>query len=628
MPVASLASLPAELLQEIGGNWECDQKNLRTVCKSLRDAINPLYFSTVTVVLSGQRPDRGLCRLEAIASGETSWSTYARTLSISANNYYYDNERLEEEDKNPFFQRIKQSLDPALASLKHIKTLSWAIHERHGYPEWINDIVIDALPSFSDLNDLSLSGDLHAVMSRTGLQVFDQLGNFHKLRLSGTDYVRDKVSAKVSLKIYKAISRSPQLTTLYLSAPSADFSAVWNILRTESIHITDFTASTVTHEMLCYLSSYSGLTRLTVEGAVSEVPSEELALADAFFLSALSKHAETLVHLSCSASIEGKWGLTPSNSDVLSRMTSVHMADLGQNGDTVELLLDAIPNLPSLATIIIVPSRLRVSRPVCGGFFENHRIKTSQRIRQIMRAYRSAVPLHLVVDAGYRRFEPKLKSDEEGEWWGIRRFLTPVGGSSDAGSVELLHRIRSISRRAQYLWGRSQNVESLNGGIAMAVGGAKISTTVAVMASRRTTPRTVTVKRTLSADAKLEARVGSCYASFQTIVLQWFEQGTQRAERRGIRTSRTGKRAKWWGGRPNHERMIQGYGGGKQDLSADAILKPFWSSSERDEAQRGHDALVGGVRSRTARWLCEDVSTIFDSKWKTNLPALIELDPK
>ncbi|KAF7333808.1 hypothetical protein MVEN_02337700 [Mycena venus] len=115
--------------------------------------------------------------------------------------------------------------------------------------------------------------------------------------------------------------------------------------------------------MLRYLSSYSGLTRLTVQGAVSEVPSEELALADTFFLSVLSKHAETLVYLSCSATLEGKWGFTPSSSDVLSRMprletltTSVNMADMRENGDTVELLLDAIPNLPSLTSISISPS--------------------------------------------------------------------------------------------------------------------------------------------------------------------------------------------------------------------------------------------------------------------------------
>ncbi|KAJ7753625.1 hypothetical protein DFH07DRAFT_510124 [Mycena maculata] len=445
MPVASLISLPAELLQEIGNHWPWDQKNLRTVCRSLRVAISPLYFSTVTILLSGQRPDKGLRQLEAIASGETSWSTYALTLSISATNYYCGNENLEEEDKNTFFQRIKQALGLALASLKHIQTLSWAIRESHDYPEWINNIVLDALPSFSNLNDLSLSGDLHAVMSRTGLQGFGRLGNFHKLMLSGTDYVHDKVSANGSLEIYKAISRSPQLTTLHLSAANADFSPAWNILCTESIHITDLTASPVTHEMLRYLSSYSGLTRLTVNGPARDVSQpDELALADAFFLSALTKHAETLVHLSCSASIEGTWGFTPSNSDVLSRMprlktlmTSVNMADLRQNGDTVEILLDAIPNLPSLTSIIISPSTLRVSRPVCGGFFANHRIRTSQRIRQIMRAYRSAVPLHLVVNAGSRRFEPKLKSDEAGEWWGYekisepdrRRFRARIGGA-------------------------------------------------------------------------------------------------------------------------------------------------------------------------------------------------------
>lgn len=47
-----------------------------------------------------------------------------------------------------------------------------------------------------------------------------------------------------------------------------------------------------------------------------------------------------------------------------------------------------------------------------------------------MRAYRSAVPLRLVVDAGSRRFEPKLKSDEEGEWWGYEKISEPDRGIS------------------------------------------------------------------------------------------------------------------------------------------------------------------------------------------------------
>ncbi|KAF7355808.1 hypothetical protein MVEN_00909000 [Mycena venus] len=277
--------------------------------------------------------------------------------------------------------------------------------ENRGYPEWINNVVLNALPSFSNLKDLSLSGLGQAFMSGTGLTGFDQLGNLQKLRLSGLDCVRDKLS-DVSLNISKAVSRSPQLTTLDLSAPGADFSPIWNILRTENIHITDFTTSSVTHEMFRYFSSYSRLKRL-----------------------------RTLVYLSCIASEEGKWGFNPSNSGVLSHMprletlnTSVKMADLRQNGETVELLLDAIPNLPSLASIYFSPSRIRVSRTVHSSAFDAHYTEYSQRIQKIMRAYRSAVPLHLVVSQGRGGSNRNTNPMRKVSGGVMRRFLSPIRG--------------------------------------------------------------------------------------------------------------------------------------------------------------------------------------------------------
>ncbi|KAJ7103859.1 hypothetical protein C8R44DRAFT_746597 [Mycena epipterygia] len=96
-----LLYLSVELLQEIGGqlcdtSHPCssvslrpfsqlagpDQKSLRQICNGVSFAIEPLFFSYLVLNKDKLRIDMGRDFLEALTTGETGWSPYAKTLHM------------------------------------------------------------------------------------------------------------------------------------------------------------------------------------------------------------------------------------------------------------------------------------------------------------------------------------------------------------------------------------------------------------------------------------------------------------------------------------------------------------------------------------------------------------------
>lgn len=59
-----------------------DHANLRAVCKDLDAAMRRLFFSCLVLRLNQLRSESGLRFLKALATGETGWSSYARTLRM------------------------------------------------------------------------------------------------------------------------------------------------------------------------------------------------------------------------------------------------------------------------------------------------------------------------------------------------------------------------------------------------------------------------------------------------------------------------------------------------------------------------------------------------------------------
>ncbi|KAJ6552825.1 hypothetical protein B0H19DRAFT_949973, partial [Mycena capillaripes] len=118
---------------------------------------------------------------------------------------------------------------------------------------------------------------------------------------------------------------------------------IWNILLTEKIHLKDLTTDSVTNEFIEYVSSYSGLERLSLLHSGGNVGFAEAdTLADLFFEKALPCHADTLVAFGFSAAYEGRWSFGSHNVEIISRLvclasleTSVNLEDIAEDTEPV-----------------------------------------------------------------------------------------------------------------------------------------------------------------------------------------------------------------------------------------------------------------------------------------------------
>lgn len=139
-----ILSLSVELLQEIGAKVRVvveslpfielmalaqladldDRKRLRGACRALSFAINPLFFSSVTLDIHNRRLDENLSFLEGLASGRTGWSRYARNLKIarlSPGGEFIKKEDFEQ--VRSAHVRMERFLRGALESLKNVRSV-------------------------------------------------------------------------------------------------------------------------------------------------------------------------------------------------------------------------------------------------------------------------------------------------------------------------------------------------------------------------------------------------------------------------------------------------------------------------------------------------------------------------
>ncbi|KAJ6552824.1 hypothetical protein B0H19DRAFT_1155025 [Mycena capillaripes] len=121
-----ILSLSVEILQDIGVKLAdlSDRKSLRGVCRELGFAINPLFFSSVTLDIHNRRIDESLCFLEALAGGKTGWSQFARNLKIarlSPGGEFIKREDFEQVQSA--HARMERFLRRALESLKNVRNV-------------------------------------------------------------------------------------------------------------------------------------------------------------------------------------------------------------------------------------------------------------------------------------------------------------------------------------------------------------------------------------------------------------------------------------------------------------------------------------------------------------------------
>ncbi|KAF7345687.1 hypothetical protein MVEN_01588500 [Mycena venus] len=409
-----ILSLSVEILQEIGVMLFklADQKSLRSVCRVLGLAINPLFFSTVVLDIHSRRLDESLSYLEALANGKTGWSQYAQSLKItrlSPGGGFMKKEDFPQ--LQSAHRRMEQSLRSALESLKNVRIVTRSLF----------------------LNDL------HLWIMRSDLHGLERLSGLSKLKLFTTNTDGHDGPLFISFQpVVKMISQSPNLSSLDLMVGFMDISDIWKMLNAQKIHLKDLTTHSVTIELIQYLASYSGLERLTLPDAGSNIGVEERdTLADLFFQRALPRHAETLVAFSLPDAYEGHWSFGLHNVDVISRLrklrileTSVTMADIMENSDSgtknaVVLLLELVANRRALQNVAILPATAERNRgATCGQPWMHHSTTVAKRMRAIVHEFRTEIPSQTLLRVWYNwyKLKPTSDSDSEQTLWSYQEF--------------------------------------------------------------------------------------------------------------------------------------------------------------------------------------------------------------
>ncbi|KAJ6580741.1 hypothetical protein B0H19DRAFT_1112255 [Mycena capillaripes] len=501
----SILAFSIELLQEIFYRIPSDHKHLRVVCKNFNFAIAPLFFSSVLLDVQQSGLELGLSHLEALATGNTSWSQFARTLKIErlSPSYKFPASKAVQEDKQDTDnelkladERMKKFLPSALESLKNVRTVIWT--SRREDAEWTAEAVADYLNSHPTLEDFRLTAD--GLKSNCS---FNQLNGLRKLSLTSHS---SRLLTELTHSLSEAVRNSPDLASLHLQ--SHDFSCDaalsftdlfhgdlscahphltelhlndytlpldgirphlralkslwwfrgyswteegypvpvrrgWDVLREERIHLTEIHTDIIDEDLLAYLSSSSGLERLTISSAGGDNEEQSNRRADDFFAHALPRHRSSLVALSCHAEYEGRWSFGAHNAGVilqLHKLRSLRMSvnsvpngyapPVGQAGGSgrgsrklykiendedghnmVHRFLDLIIQLPIMDAVIFASTADHLRNHSCGNPMVSHHKSVLSLIDAAVRGFEFTAPLghvHVssaVVLAGYSYFK-------------------------------------------------------------------------------------------------------------------------------------------------------------------------------------------------------------------------------
>ncbi|KAJ7485600.1 hypothetical protein FB451DRAFT_1554482 [Mycena latifolia] len=415
-----MLGLPVELVQYITKQLtHSDHTNLRAVCKHLRAAINPVFFSSIH--LNAQHPRRDL--LEVLALGESGWSRFASALTIT------DDSRIgaEEANDNVLDARLHELFGLALQSLRNIRTVRWVIsqtppnlrHPRHRRRPpvvdappapipWPRKTIAEFLGSLARLDTLELvlenAPDVGCALDALELR---------ELKIS-TPY--HDAPAPLAGQVSRIASQSRALSSLHLSG-GGDWSELWIFLCAERIHLIDLSAA-ATPALLTYLTSYVGLERLALCGPSEEI--EAARLVDTFF-ALLPRHPRSLVALACPAAFEGPWSFGAHATGAITQLCALGRLEMSVNSadvpSAVDLLLATAARLPALRILVILPATAVDTRhdgPRCGNPAMHHRAALTARIKAAVRRSAPCAASPVIVRAGFSFFE--LARDPETEF--------------------------------------------------------------------------------------------------------------------------------------------------------------------------------------------------------------------
>ncbi|KAF8144811.1 hypothetical protein K438DRAFT_2029034 [Mycena galopus ATCC 62051] len=446
--VSMLLNLSVQLLEAIAIQLtQPDHAVLRAVCKDLNSAVGPLFFSVLALKIQRYGlMDDTVQTLEALASGATGWSFYAKTLRIAIpvlSNYHLNIQAAPVNNA-----RLAGLLGAALAALPRIQTVVY-VHLDHGFLDWGQTTMFAFLNELDDLRELELNipstNDLSALQRVRGLRKFALKCNYHD------SSVRDMSGASSTPGIAELISQN-QLHALHLEGP-AEWSPLWRMLPfgTHYMQPAELTTNRVSEVLFSHLSAYSGLRKLTLVAPDGGNLNMSDLLADIFFTTVLPRHADSLVELACTAAFEGRFSFGEHNVCgilQLQKLTRLEVSvnagavarksfgvpqNVYHNGRTymvtveplpivsprgvpaeadqadvdrvVTLVLQTAAGLPALRSLAIRPAEAEHQRDMWWGNKLNHIGAVNVAIANAVEAFRTEVPCEAVVCAGEATYE-------------------------------------------------------------------------------------------------------------------------------------------------------------------------------------------------------------------------------
>ncbi|KAF7335694.1 hypothetical protein MVEN_02224800 [Mycena venus] len=177
---------------------------------------------------------------------------------------------------------MRDLLASALASLPNIRTVAWTVHEENS-SAWEQNAICHFLNRLIALEDLRLS--IQGIIDFSLLQV----SGLRRFRLmDAPSWQTLFMNLTDEAPMYQDISHlvaQNRLTCLHLHGTSNWFK-VWSMLRITTdphIKLTEITTNIVTSEFFHYLTSYSGLEKLTLIQPDGGNRDRSDRLADTFF---------------------------------------------------------------------------------------------------------------------------------------------------------------------------------------------------------------------------------------------------------------------------------------------------------------------------------------------------------
>ncbi|KAJ7101939.1 hypothetical protein C8R44DRAFT_945903 [Mycena epipterygia] len=224
--MSGILALPTELVHEIASQIYCaDQKNLRTTCRTLNFTVEPLVLCHLVIDANVPNGEQ----LQLISQPSYRGASLVKTVDIRRlvpDDPIGGPDNVVDQEFLRTFTAMRESLIPALSSLRNMRSLRWELdrEEPTGTPiEIIN--TLRSLPHFSELN-IVLPEPFRSTLPFIPPSVpFDRLSGLRSISIWITSNIGDwaRVRKCIVHPLAEAIANSPGLESMKVVRDYRDY---------------------------------------------------------------------------------------------------------------------------------------------------------------------------------------------------------------------------------------------------------------------------------------------------------------------------------------------------------------------------------------------------------------------